>query len=47
MPSTMLRQRQFGSKRCPHCGATASNVQGVDACPECPWIDRDVTAHRG
>lgn len=35
----MLRQPQHAARRCPNCEATLSNVQGVDACPDCEWID--------
>ncbi|WP_255170369.1 hypothetical protein [Natrononativus amylolyticus] len=33
----MLRQPQHPERRCPNCRETLSNVQGVDACPECAW----------
>ena len=26
---------------CPHCAGVLSNVQGVRACPECPFVDTD------
>ncbi|MGQ3411683.1 hypothetical protein [Natrinema versiforme] len=35
----MLRAPQYAARQCPHCAATLSNVQGVDACPACQWVD--------
>jgi hypothetical protein len=37
----MLEQVQHGrTKECPKCETATVNVQGVDACPRCAWIDR-------
>ncbi|WP_255193324.1 hypothetical protein [Natronobeatus ordinarius] len=36
----MLRPPQYASRSCPNCDSTLSNVQGVDTCSECAWIDR-------
>ncbi|MCU4740811.1 hypothetical protein OB955_07295 [Halobacteria archaeon AArc-m2/3/4] len=39
----MLRQPQHAARRCPDCEAVLSNVQGVDACPDCEWIDESTS----
>ncbi len=39
----MLRQPHHASRRCPRCDTTLTNVQGIDACPDCQWtssVDR-------
>ncbi|EMA32148.1 hypothetical protein SAMN05444422_101232 [Halobiforma haloterrestris] len=35
----MLEHAHHAARQCPRCGTTLSNVQGVDACPECRWTD--------
>ncbi|WP_267640681.1 hypothetical protein [Haloarchaeobius amylolyticus] len=36
----MLEQTQHGdTRRCPECEEETVNVQGVDACPQCAWVD--------
>ncbi|SDQ26989.1 hypothetical protein [Natronobacterium texcoconense] len=35
----MLQSPHHGTRHCPRCETTLSNVQGVDTCPECRWID--------
>lgn len=37
----MLRAPQHAARHCPHCEVTLSNVQGVDVCPDCDWVDGD------
>ncbi|WP_268892309.1 hypothetical protein [Natronorubrum halalkaliphilum] len=37
----MLEPQHHAARHCPDCAATLSNVQGVDACPECNWVDTD------
>ncbi len=37
----MLEQVQYGTaQECPECGDETVNVQGVDACPSCSWVQR-------
>ncbi|UHQ97909.1 hypothetical protein HYG81_18805 [Natrinema zhouii] len=43
----MLRPPQYAARRCPHCTATLSNVQGVATCSECQWVDRERHHSRG
>ncbi|WP_265110077.1 hypothetical protein [Halosolutus halophilus] len=35
----MLEPSYHAARQCPECAATLSNVQGVDTCPDCNWID--------
>ncbi|WP_284145138.1 hypothetical protein [Haloterrigena alkaliphila] len=37
----MLESPFHGARNCPRCAATLSNVQGVEACPQCNWVDAD------
>ncbi|WP_268258143.1 hypothetical protein [Halopiger djelfimassiliensis] len=37
----MRRPTHHAARQCPRCDATLSNVQGLDTCPACNWIDRD------
>ncbi|WIV68139.1 hypothetical protein [Natrialbaceae archaeon AArc-T1-2] len=37
----MLRAPQHTTRRCPRCDATRTIVQGIDACPDCDWLDVD------
>ncbi len=36
----MDRTGNRARRSCPECDATVANVQGVDACPECRWSER-------
>jgi len=36
----MLEQVKRGrTRQCPECETATVNVQGVDACPRCAWVD--------
>ncbi|WP_246998453.1 hypothetical protein [Halosolutus gelatinilyticus] len=35
----MLELPHHAARRCPDCGAALSNVQGLDTCAKCTWID--------
>ena len=37
----MLETPHHAARRCPHCETALSIVHGVDACPECQWVDAE------
>ncbi|WP_440770100.1 hypothetical protein [Natronorubrum sp. DTA28] len=37
----MLEAPYHAARHCPECASRLSNVQGVDACSECDWVDTD------
>ena len=37
----MLEVPHHATQHCPECTTTLSNVQGVEACPTCGWVDAD------